>query len=348
MTKSQRYQKRQEARLRAALNAHKQGLSVRKAARIAQLSKSAFHRRVHSMIGQNHPATPSAKRDQNRALSGEEEATICQLLVREAEGGLPLTWRDLNDAVYMFSSTLSLERQAKLPFENRTPGRDFLRNFLKRNAETIRLGRPAKECEERWRACNSDTLTTHLASFENVLVENRITASQLYNLDEPGATPNHDTSKRTCQNMTLRTSMSNTTQVGTTHFRNVDKIAMMATVCADGSSFPPCFLLKGMRIPYWEIVIDNRYEMESVFDCLPDGSLLTVRNETASVDQLNFADWARHFVTAMRPNTMNGRKVLLTHNRYRCHITLRALDILSKGGIIAYCLLVHTSGKHSH
>ena len=199
----------------------------------------------------------------------------------------------------------------------------------------------------RWRACNADTLTTHLASFESVLVENGITASQLYNVDETGVTPNLDKSKRTCQKMLLRTSMSKTTQVRTTHFKNVDRITMMATVCADGSSFPPFFVLKGMRIPYREIVVDNRYEMESVFDCLPDGSLLTVRNETASVDQWNFADWARHFVAAIRPKTMNGRKVLGTYDGYRCHITLRALDILSKGGIIAYCLPAHTSRKHS-
>ena len=108
---------------------------------------------------------------------------------------------------------------------------------------------------------------------------------------------------------------------------------------------PSVFVLKVMRIPYREIVVDNPYDMESVFDGLPDGSLLTVRHETASVDQWNFADWARHFVTAMRPKTMNGCKVLLTYDVYRCHITLRALDILSKGVIIAYCLLAHTSGK---
>ena len=147
------------------------------------------------MIGQDHPATQSARRGPNRALSDEEEATICQLLVREADGGSPLTRPDCNDAFYKFASALSLELQAKVPCENLTPGRDFLRN---RNADTIRLGRPAKEAEERWRACNAGTLTTHLVSFENVLVENRITASQLYNLYETGVTPNRDTSKRTC------------------------------------------------------------------------------------------------------------------------------------------------------
>lgn len=47
----------------------------------------------------------------------------------------------------------------------------------------------------------------------------------------------------------------------------------------------------------------------------------------------------------MRRKTSNERKVLLTYDGYRCHITLRALDILSKGGIISYCLPYHTSGK---
>ena len=110
---------------------------------------------------------------------------------------------------------------------------------------------------------------------------------------------------------------------------------------------PSVFVLKRMRIPYREIVVDNRYEIESAFDCLLDGSLLTVRNEAASVDQWNFADLVRHFVTAMRLKIMNGCKVLLTYDGYRCHITLQALDILSKGGIIAYCLPAHTSGNHS-
>lgn len=63
------------------------------------------------------------------------------------------------------------------------------------------------------------------------------------------------------------------------------------------------------------------------------------------MESKNFADWAAEFVFSVKVKNKNRRKVLLTYNGYRSHISLRALKILKEAGVMAYCLPAHTSGN---
>jgi len=40
----------------------------------------------------------------------------------------------------------------------------------------------------------------------------------------------------------------------------------------------------------------------------------------------------------------NGRKVLLTHDGYRIHLSFKELETLRAGGLMAYALSAHASG----
>lgn len=54
---------------------------------------------------------------------------------------------------------------------------------------------------------------------------------------------------------------------------------------------------------------------------------------------------ARDFVEAVKENTVGGRKLLLTYDAHRSHLSVAVLGILRKRGVLAYCLPAHTSGK---
>ena len=65
----------------------------------------------------------------------------------------------------------------------------------------------------------------------------------------------------------------------------------------------------------------------------------------ATVDRHNFAEWATSFVKHVKKKTEGGRKVVLTYDGRRSHLSARALEILKEGNVIAYCLPSHSSGK---
>ena len=88
------------------------------------------------------------------------------MLVRQADLGKPFNREDIRDAVYALCLEMSSERQDKLPFKDLVPGPDFVTAFLERHHDVIRLGRPAREAEIRWRAINGEVLTTHVAVME--------------------------------------------------------------------------------------------------------------------------------------------------------------------------------------
>lgn len=342
MPKKVRAELRNAALLRKAIKAHTAGASIRQSALIARVSKSKFAR---DMI--NTTEQPSKKPHSRRALTDEEEAVICEVLCSQADFGKPCTRNDAADAIQTFVQSMDAERHKRLPFKNMSPGRAFMASFLKRNKAKLHLGRPQKEAEERWRACNGETLTTHIATFEKLLEDNGIADSHVYNLDETGVTPNKDTAKRTNCKHILRSGMAQSSQIRTASFRNVDRVTMLGTICADGTTVPPLFVVKGKSIPYRMIenLDTNRHEMESMFDCLPEGSMVAVREDTASVDRHNFADWAARFVELVKPKTEGGRKVVLTYDGYRSHVSLLAIQTLRDGNVLPYCLPAHTSGK---
>lgn len=99
---------------------------------------------------------------------------------------------------FSFTKGTSLvERQEKLQMKD-GPGRGFLvevvivRNFIKRNPE-IKLGRASRNEEIRFRACNADSLATHICAIEELIRKH----SMIANLDEAGCTPGKDIRGRT-------------------------------------------------------------------------------------------------------------------------------------------------------
>lgn len=133
-----------------------------------------------------------------------------------------------------------------LPFVDLTRGKEYIGNFFARNKEWLRLGSPGKEAEQRWRACNAETLTNYVAMFESYLRKYNTDESRVYNLDETSITPNKDpvvfhpilysvAKSRKFDKYEKRRSAT------------PNRITLLAKVCADSWSFAPLFLSKVKR-----------------------------------------------------------------------------------------------------
>lgn len=90
---------------------------------------------------------------------------------------------------------------------------------------------------------------------------------------------------------------------------------------------------------------DNLYDSETILNFLPPYLLVSVRYYISSVDKHHFSNWVTDFCEHGKPNTDDGRKVVLTYDGYRMHMTLCALEILREWNLIIYFLPAHISGN---
>ena len=116
--------------------------------------------------------------------------------MRRADLGKSYSRTDLVYAVAEFFDSLPKPRRIDVPFKHSVPGPDFIRGFIKRCDDCLSLGRPGKESEERWRSCNGDTFTNHIATFESIVEGNDIDGARIFKLDETEVKPNKDKSGR--------------------------------------------------------------------------------------------------------------------------------------------------------
>ena len=179
-------------------------------------------------------------------------------------------------------------------------------------------------------------------ALESVIAENNIDPCRIANLDETGTTPDRD-----C-NQTARTKVYNLRgvqpQQRSSQFVNVNRITMMSVIFANGEAGRSMFVCKGKHLKFRTTVVDGKPVVETLADCLPRGSIVTMRENVAGVDSYNFIEWAKLFVVDVKDLTMNNRNVLLVLDGYRSHMTYQALRILQTGGVIVYALPAHTSG----
>lgn len=207
----------------------------------------------------------------------------------------------------------------------------------------IAYARALRQEGVRFDAINADTLTTHLAAVEFLIKKHGIDASRLANLDEAGATAEKEALGLASSKTFFPRGQSHQARILV--FKNESRVTIMPDIFASGEMGRPMFVFKGTKLPHRVVERDSALYRESVVDCLPRRSIVTTREDLAGVDKSNFIRWAELFVEDVADLTKQGRKVLLLYDGYRSHMSLRAVQILRKGNVVAYCLPSHTSGK---
>ena len=275
-------------------------------------------------------------------LTADEEGVIVSLITQYGAKGFPLGREDVADAVEILVNSLPPERQVSLPFLNNRPGKKFLRNFQDRNKEAIVFKRSSKEEDLRWRSCNAETLTTHMASIGKLIKENNISPDCIVNIDETGMSPNKD-GLRSDKRKAYHTRGSRPERRSPI-FRNIEHITLLPVVFANGDCGRPLFVLKGKQLKYQVVDEDTSENVETVANCLPVGSLTVMREDVAGVDSAIFFGWAKQFAADCKHVTANGRSVLLLLDGYRSHMSYKDMHFLREQGILVYALPAHTSG----
>ena len=330
-------------KLKEAAFAVKSGTSYTSACVRYDVPRSSLHKVVKARSNWNIQADVPHRCGRPPALSKEEEELLVGLLVQHSSKGTPLTDKHLEEAVRSLVLTMPPVRREHLPFRGGTPGRKWKRGFRARHRQVISFGRPCRQEAERFKACNAETLTTHFAVLDKLIRDHNLDASNIYNLDEVGATPGKDVAGRSSRKQ--YTSRKSRVDARAPRFANIPRVTMMPLIAADGSAHIPLLVFKGSRIPFREFVVNGVKKLDSYQERLPRGALVTVRENIGGVDTTNFYSWALQFVHLVKSSHGMNRKVLLIYDGYRSHMSLRVLELFSSNNIIAYALPSHTSGK---
>ena len=130
------------------------------------------------------------------------------------------------------------------------------------------------------------------------------------------------------------------------NFSNLNRIKVLGCVHASGDIGRPMFVFQGTRRRYRKLQTSRTRQashLQTIADCLRRGALVATRKDVASVDKINFDEWARRITGDMNDLTANGRKLLLLYDGYRSHTCVQALELFKKN-IVAFALPAHASG----
>eukprot|EP00171_Calliarthron_tuberculosum_P001354 IDg1354t1 len=309
-TLARRYRMRMDAAVYAARN----GMSLRKVEKTFGLPRSTVHRVMQlSIRACQVPGLPRNPAGRPPTFSTAEEKKLPE------------------------------ERQSRLPFREGRPGRKFTHGFLQRHSARLRFSKPVLQEGKRFAAANADALTMHYATLGRLIEEHDLDAARIWNLDETGGTPGKDVSGAGASRRFLR--RDGIVDAKIAHFANVSRSTMMPIINAAGEAGPVLFVFKGKALPYRNVLRGGSIRSETLASYLPRGAMLACREECGGVDAANFLNWSKAFVESVRDLTANGRKVLLTYDGYRSHMSLAVLELFQSNGIVIYALPAHTSGK---
>ena len=75
---------------------------------------------------------------------------------------------------------------------------------------------------------------------------------------------------------------------------------------------PPLYVFKGKKLPFREVLLHGRVQVQTYTQLLPRHACIAMREEGGRVDARNFLQWTHRFIESERDLTANGRHMLLT------------------------------------
>ena len=108
----------------------------------------------------------------------------------------------------------------------------------------------------------------------------------------------------------------------------------MACISAGGVVGLSLWVFKRKRLLYREAKISGSRETETLSSYLPTGAQVVMEPSSPGVNSSSFFQWAQKFTASIRHIVGGGRKVLLTYDGYRIHMTLKVLGHLRAHGVV--------------
>ncbi|KAL0879260.1 hypothetical protein ABMA27_003040 [Loxostege sticticalis] len=310
-----------------ALRLHRQGWSLRKAAKECQVSFQTLHRYVKKNDNVN-TAELGAQRltpnyDVNRVFQTEQEEALKEYIKECALKLYGLSTKDVRRIAYQ----MAIVNNIKIPDSwrlEKMAGYEWLRSFRSRHQD-LTLKKPEACSLARATAFNEEAVKKFFCNLKEVMQRHPSFGNgcRVYNLDETATTtvqkPQKVIAPKGRQNIGKITSGEKGTLVTT-----------CAIVCAAGHALPP--------------VLDfpRKHYKDHMLTGAPPGSL-GLANLSGWMTAELFIKVMEHFIKHTSASPENP--ALLIMDNHESHLSVEALDLAKQSGVTILTLHPHTTAK---
>ena len=302
------------SQLADAIKAHKEGLSIRKAALRYKIPKSTLNDKIR---GKSNPT--QVKKGPTPLLSQEVENHIAEWAISMSHRGFPRRSSELKSVVkeYLDKSGLRIKQ-----FKDNRPGKTWFYGFLRPHPRIATKKAEALEMT-RAMACSEDRIKRWYNGFSDFCKENGIvSASQIYNADESGFALQPGSNNKVCTDRFILRPMK---VAGNSRA----SITTMHCICADGTHIPPSILFKGQQLnPEYALGFPDSYFIGAT--------------SNGWMDSKQFYGWLTNHFAQRIPREV-GIPVLLLIDGHTSHINLHTSKFCADNKILLYKLPPHSS-----
>jgi hypothetical protein len=311
-----------EENLGKAIEAVKNGTSIRMAAKQFQLSRVTLQRHFQSHLNSgNETFTYINNCNVWKVFNCEEEKQLVKYLLTASQMHYGLSKNDVLGLAYQFAKANAKKYPTAWDI-NCQAGEQWFTDFRKRNCE-LSLRKPRATSIARSSAFNKPIVNQFFDKLENVLQKHGFTADNIYNVDESGISTVHTPPKVIAG--------KGTKQVGcVTSSERGYNVTIIGCVNAFGNSVPPVLIFP--RVNFKNHMLHGAPPL-SYGTCNPSGW------STAEI----FVEFLEHFIKLVKPS--KDRKVLLILDNHESHITIDAINKARDNGIVMLTIPPHTSHK---
>lgn len=311
-----------EERMREAVNAVKNGMKVRKAAREYGIARSTLNNNLtKDREGNGLPTRLVPNYRHSLVFTAKQEADFASYLKDCARMFHGLTTKNVRILAYEMAKVNNIAHPLTWD-EQMMAGNDWLCGFLRRNPE-LTIRQPEATSLARATAFNKHNICTFFNIVKETITKLNVSGAQIYNLDESGLT--------TVQKVPKVIAPRGVKQIGqVTSRERGELVTICCIVSAAGHIIPPVF------------VFPRKNFKNFMLAGAPEGSLGLV-NESGWMTRDNFVKVINHFIKHSRPS--KDFPLILILDNHDSHISFESLELCKKNNIHVITLPPHTSSK---
>lgn len=300
-------------------------MSLRAAAELFDVSKSALQRKLKTFqnLSDDEKASFTFGRrfGFNSIFNEVDEGLLSKYFLQAADICYGLTEMEACEVAYEFAAANNKEVPASW-HRNKAAGLEWLRGFLYRHP-IISIRKPEPTSLSRMTSFNKHNVGIFYANLEKVLVKEKFTASQIYNVDETGTTTVQKSARILARRGQKQVGKAVSGERGTL-------VTTCATICADGTFIPPVMVFPR-----------KRYQQRMVTEA-PPGTLGLV-SPKGWMQRENFDEYMKHFIKCT--GASKEKKVLLILDNHGSHLSIPAIRLAKENGVIILTLPPHCSHR---
>ncbi|KAK7095599.1 hypothetical protein V1264_004989 [Littorina saxatilis] len=304
--------------MKDAVEAVKEGLSFREAARMFSVSKSSLGR----AMSRGKISSLTSQCNTRQVFTNAEEQELVEYIIQASKYGFPIDSMTLRSLAFDLANK-NLKVCPPSWTRNKRAGEDWVLAFRKRHPEiSIRI--PEAVSLARMMAFNRNNVDEFFKKLQHLYEKHTLTPDRIFNTDETALMTSLKPTKVLAQSGVKQVSQVVSQERG-------ELVTMLAIVNAIGNSIPPCLIFP--RVNFHDHMTINA----------PPGTKGLGSRSGGWMTKSLFVECLEHFTEHV--NCSPDNKVLLILDNHESHISLAAINHCREKGVVLLSLPPHCTHR---